>query len=308
MNPLAAIPPHSQALARRRRGFTLIELLIVISIIAVLISMMLPAVLRAREAAQRVQCKNNLRQIGLALQNYHSACGLFPPGVLGDNGSPAADQLLHTWLAQLLPFIDQGALYSAYNYSLRYDAVLNASTVSRMIPVYMCPSLIDPGSPLTFAPSTYAGNAGTMPGQNDGILFPMSTVAFHDVVDGVSTTLIVGECAFGIGGWAQGAIVDPRQFGRGEKDDSLGASQGLGRGVLRWWSCAEPCARPGLNPPLTTCDDGCERKLQFSSAHPGGAQFIFADGHIRFLSQKIDSEVLKALTTRAGRELVSDDF
>jgi prepilin-type N-terminal cleavage/methylation domain-containing protein/prepilin-type processing-associated H-X9-DG protein len=303
MKVLDAILPHSHAPTSRRRGFSLIELLMVVSIIAVLISMMLPAVLRAREAAQRAQCKNNLRQIGLALQNYHASYGLFPPGVLGDNGGPAAGQLLHTWLAQLLPFIDQGALYTGYNYSERFDAVVNASTVSRFIPVYVCPSLIDPGKPMTFAPTMYAGNAGTMPGQNDGVLFPMSTVAFRDVIDGVSTTVIVGECAFGIGGWAQGAIVE-----RGQKENSLGAGQGFGRGILRWWSCAEPCARPGLNPPLTTCADSCERKFQFSSAHPGGAQFIFVDGHIRFVSQKIDSDVLKALITRAGRELVSDDF
>jgi type II secretory pathway pseudopilin PulG len=279
-------------------------LLVVVAIIAVLISLILPAVQQAREAARRAQCKNNLRQIGLALHNYHAARNVFPPGVLGDDGSPAAGQPLHTWLLQLLPYVDQAALSTAYNCSARFDAVPNASTVSRIVPAYICSSVMNPGNPMSFAPTTYVGNAGTVPGENDGVLFPMSTIGFRDVVDGTSTTFMVGENFLSIGGWAQGSV----DQGRGMQDRDLGTSQGFGRSVMRWWSCPAPCAQPGLNPALTTCAGGCEQQFQFSSAHVGGVQFIFVDGHTRFLSQKIDLDVLKALTTRAGRELVSDDF
>jgi hypothetical protein len=245
-----------------------------------------------------------LRQIGLALHNYHVARNVFPPGVLGDDGSPAAGQPLHTWLLQLLPYVDQTPLYSAYNCSVRFDAVPNASTVSKSIPAYICTSFQNPVGPMSFAPTLYVGNAGTVPGQNDGVLFPMSTIGFRDVPDGTSTTFMVGENAFSIGGWGQGSV----DRGRGVQDGDVGTSQGFGRSVMRWWSCPAPCARPGLNPPLTTCAGGCEQDFQFSSAHVGGVQFIFVDGHTRFLSQNIDLDVLKALTTRAGRELVSDDF
>jgi len=288
----------------RRSAFTLIELLVVVGIIAVLMSLILPAVQQAREAARRAQCKNNLRQIGLALHNYYAARNVFPPGVLGDDGSPAARQLLHTWLLQLLPYVDQAPLYTIYNSSIRFDDAMNASTVSRMIPAYVCTSFQNPTGPMSFAPTTYVGNAGTMPGENDGVLFPMSTVGFRDVIDGTSTTVMVGESALSIGGWGQGAVYQPRPV----NDDGARTSQGFGRSVMRWWSCAAPCAQPGLNPPLTTCAGGCEQQFQFSSAHVGGVQFIFVDGHTRFLSQNIDVNVLKALTTRAGRELVSDDF
>src|SRR6187551_3154541 len=105
---------------QKHRGFTLIELLVVIAIIAVLIALLLPAVQQAREAARRAQCKNNLRQIGLALHTYNSSLGVFPPGVLGNDGSVAARQSLTTWMTQILPYVEQSALYNSYNFNARF--------------------------------------------------------------------------------------------------------------------------------------------------------------------------------------------
>jgi len=292
--------PIGAARVAHRRAFTLIELLVVIAIIAVLVALLLPAVQQAREAARRAQCKNNLRQIGLALHNYESSNRVLPPGVLGDNGSPAAGQLLHTWMAQILPGLEQGALYRQYNFNVRFDAAANAAVVVTAVGVYTCPSVPAASTGSLFAPTHYAANAGTIPGQNDGVMYPLSRVAFQDFLDGTSGTIAVGEVALSIGGWAQGAVNQGGGTGGG---GGAGASQGFGRNVLRWWSCAASCAKPGINPALTNCSGGCEQQFQFSSVHVGGAQFTFADGHTAFLSQNTDVTVLRAVMTRAGSEV-----
>ncbi len=288
-----------------RRAFTLIELLVVIAIIAVLVAIVLPAVQQAREAARRAQCKSNLRQIGLALQNYESSCGVFPPGVLGNSGSLAAGQLLHTWMVQILPQLEESALYNEYNFNIRFDKPANAAAVSTNVPVYICPTVSTPAAASAYAPGHYAANAGTIPGQNDGIMYPLSRIGFKHIRDGASRTIAVGEVALNIGGWAQGAVNAGGGSGGG---GGAGASAGFGRYVLRWWSCAASCAQPGINPPLTTCSGGCEQQFQFSSAHSGGAQFTFADGHTTFLSQSIDVNVLRALMTRAGGEAATQGY
>src|SRR5205085_2401531 len=146
-----------------------------------------------------------------------------------------------------------------------------------------------------YAPTHYAANAGTTPGQNDGMLFPLSKVGFRDIIDGTSNTIAAGEVNLTIGGWAQGAI---NAGGGGGGGGGGGASQGFGRSVLRWWSCASACAKPGINPPLTSCSSGCEQQFQFSSPHTGGVHFTYADGHTSFLSQNIDIGVLRSLVTR----------
>ncbi|MFH1924011.1 MAG: DUF1559 domain-containing protein, partial [Planctomycetota bacterium] len=110
-------------------GFTLVELLVVIAIIGILIALLLPAVQAAREAARRAHCKNNLKQIGLALHNYQSTHQSFPPGVLGTSGSTQANHKLHTWQALILPFVEQVNLDSQYDYNVRFDHANNAAAV-----------------------------------------------------------------------------------------------------------------------------------------------------------------------------------
>ncbi|MFO1022998.1 MAG: DUF1559 domain-containing protein [Planctomycetales bacterium] len=282
-----------------RRGFSLIELLVVIAIIGVLISLLLPAVQQAREAARRTQCKNNLKQIGLALHNYESAHRVYPPGVVGTTGSVASGHLLHTWYAQILPHLDQQNLQFAYNFNYRFDNVVNAVAVSKTVPVFICPTVVNPPIDNTFAPGHYAGNAGVSPGDNDGILYPSSKIRPSDVQDGLSNTMFAGELNYEIGGWARGAINSGGGGGGG-------GSQGFARAVLRWWKCASACASPGLNPPVTTCSSSCERQFQMSSQHVGGAHILMGDGRVTFMSESTDLNVQKGLLTRSASDLTSD--
>src|SRR5262245_51513932 len=124
------------ARTRGRRGFTLIELLVVIAIIAVLVSLLLPAVQQAREAARRTQCKNNMQQMGLAVANYESSHGVFPPGRIED----AATNDWHSWAALILPLIDQANMYDQYNTQLFWKDPANAGIVGTPLPFYLCPS------------------------------------------------------------------------------------------------------------------------------------------------------------------------
>ena len=233
---------------RRRPAFTLIELLVVIAIIAVLIALLLPAVQQVREAARRTQCRNHIRQIALGLHNYQSSHGVFPFGVLGTSGSTSAGHRLHTWLSQLLPYVDQGPLYGLYDFNLRFDAPVNADIVKAHVPVFICPSVA--ASPLddAYGPTHFAGNGGSGVGTNDGIVYPLSKVTFRDITDGTSNTIAAGELTEEIGGWARGAINSGGGGGGGggggvEADKDLPAVSSAGGCVTRTAPARDECVR-----------------------------------------------------------------
>lgn len=283
---------------RLHHGFTLIELLVVIGIIAVMIALLLPAVQQAREAARRSQCKNNIKQIALALHNYESTYSTFPLGVLGTTGTSSNLNPLTTWQTLILPNLDQAPLYTHYNFNVAYDNAVNSTTVIAILPVYRCPTqTIDGVIDGKYGVTHYAGNAGTAPGANDGILFSLSSVQFRDVTDGTTNTTIAGEIAGEMRGWARGSCNGCSSCSGG------GGSQGFARAVLRWWKAAPSCAQGGFNRPVTNC---CESLFQFSSPHVGGSHFALSDGSGRFISQSINVQVYKALITRGGGEIMSE--
>ena len=197
-----------------QRGFTLIELLVVIAIIAILIALLLPAVQQAREAARRTECKNKLKQLGLALHNYADTHKVFPPSpgasVLNHDGSGSS----HGWLrwsglAYLLPFIDQAPLYNQINFNHRYDsnagfAAGNRDVSRTYLPAFACPS--DPSAVQykpEAAPSSYAFSAGPASGwsmgrrNNPGMFTASVSTSFRDIVDGTTNTIMMGEVLVG---------------------------------------------------------------------------------------------------------------
>jgi prepilin-type N-terminal cleavage/methylation domain-containing protein/prepilin-type processing-associated H-X9-DG protein len=299
-----------------RPAFTLIELLVVISIIAVLIGLLLPAVQAAREAARRTQCTNNLKQIGLALHNYEATHHTFPPGYVSNfdaNGTDTGPGW--GWAAMLLPQLEQTPVFSAINFALAIEAPANSTSRLANVNNFLCPS--DPtasaywavqrdfatGAPLRdicqVAPSNYVGMYGIgEPGPGgDGVFFRNSAVALRDITDGTAQTLAAGERSHRLGeatwvGSVTGAIMYPTDndnIGKYATETSSGMVLGhVGEG-----------AGPG---------DPNSDVNQFYSFHSGrGVNFLFGDGHVAFLKATINYRVYLALATRAGGEVVSAD-
>lgn len=285
-------------IGRLRSAFTLIELLVVIATIAVLLALVMPAVMAARESARRARCQGNLRQIGVALASYHESCRAFPPAVIGT----AASDKLTTWLVLILSEMGESSLSDSYNFDVRFDDPANSTSVATVVASYLCPSSTEgewAGPP--FAPGNYGANSGTEPAVADGVLFPGSRVRLGDITDGSSKTVAVGEIFFHNLGWARGAA-----SGVGGGGGGGGAGAAFARGVSRWWRCASPCSIPGFNPWRSGCLNRCEQRFQFSSAHAGGTHFAFADGRAAFLGNGMDADVFRRLLTRAGGEPVDD--
>lgn len=288
----------------RKRGFTLIELLVVIAIIAVLIALLLPAVQQAREAARRSQCKNNLKQIGLAMHNYHDTFGTLPPGDLSGglyNRSSA--------FVAILPYIDQAPLYNLYNFNLPSTDAANAPVVSQHIQTYLCPTAVirrsipTPGCDANRAPGTYAGSSGSddpwgtagngTPNNGLIVTFGSGTIRFRDAIDGLSSTFLVGESAWNYPDYAFAA----------------GPCMGQIRYGFTYWASPYPLStifttRGPLNPKRL---DGDQTRLSnFRSDHVGGVHFLMGDGAVRFFSENIDHTLLDGLATRAGGETLGE--
>lgn len=200
-----------------QRGFTLVELLVVIAIIGILVGLLLPAVQAAREAARRIQCSNNMLQIGTALHNYEMAHRCLPPGTVNSTG-PIMHLPLgyhHSWTVQILPYLDESVAYRSIDHTASIYAKANAPLRTYRIPVFYCPS--DSSSDGAF--SSYAGvhDSREVPIDvtNNGVFFLNSKITFDDISDGLSTTVMVGEkLAHRTDlGWSSGTRATLRNFG-----------------------------------------------------------------------------------------------
>lgn len=299
----------------RPRGFTLIELLVVIAIIAMLIALLLPAVQQAREAARRSQCRNNLKQMGLALHNYHESYQTLPPGYVSLFDAASNDTGPGWgWASRLLPQLDQMAVSKRINVNVGIEQPANAAMRVTTFPVFLCPS--DTATPtwtawqrsLTtganiaqigdVATSNYVGMFGTSePGVGgDGLFFRDSRVRVGDIKDGTSTTLAVGERSQKLGeaswtGAVLNAVLVP------DPSDGIGAGP------------PEPASSIVLGHAGDGFSPGDPRSHvnQFYAFH-GGVQFLFADGHVSLLNRSMNYSVYRSLATRDGRETVSSDF
>ncbi|WP_165247194.1 DUF1559 domain-containing protein [Paludisphaera soli] len=316
---------------KHERGFTLIELLVVIAIIAVLIALLLPAVQSAREAARRIQCTNNLKQIGLAVHNYGDVVGALPPGASGCcNG---------TWQAFILPYMEQGALSNSYNFSNpRYVNLANTTVTSSFISAFLCPSnglqhkpvstalgadatgkisahnyvanfgatdlnqqdvALDSrfaGAPFTFiAPYTNADHPAS---SNKG-----KTVTIATITDGTTNTMLASEVLIipqsqelrGMTWWADATSYTALLAPNSPLPDMMYGGGACTPTIAKPTPCAHSTGTPRLN------------YLAARSRHSGGVNAAMCDGSVRFVKDSISLPVYRALSTTQGGEIISSD-
>lgn len=274
-------------LRRPSSGFTLVELLVVIAIIGMLVALLLPAVQAARETARRAQCQNHLKQYGLALQNYHDGHQRFPMGNV-----PYRHWGFH---AELLPYLEAQHVYEMIDYKYNgfcfdYCGTLppDRDSGNRVLDVDFCPSDPNAGKIWNAIPTSgrhgcteYLGVIGTSTADDDGLLFSGSETSLRNVLDGTSNTIIMGERGIPddlYWGWPYcGSGLN----GLGDGDNLLTTGTGFGPG------------RPDGN-----------HNLHYWSYHIGGATFLRADGSVRFINYSLDFNTFKAISTRAGGEVV----
>jgi prepilin-type N-terminal cleavage/methylation domain-containing protein/prepilin-type processing-associated H-X9-DG protein len=353
-------PDEQKEILMRRRGFTLIELLVVIAIIAVLISLLLPAVQSAREAARRIQCVNNLKQIGIAMYNYHDRLGCFPPGAITVSGS-AWDSNGVSWRALVLPEMEQNVAFSNINFSISLNqgaAIVNGTVYYTQFASFLCPSdgkngdgfypLQGPdgvwpaendwpappwGGPVkvpvanyflsfgdnyaikisTDGPNpwedeppvavgsrrrgypgdwgstdSYKGEGGTMRGFSDYLTGQIARVA--NVTDGTSNTIMGGE-----GLPDEDANNDFWTFTGGANGTTIPINLDTSK------RCGTPWGTTQWNCRYSYAARG------FKSRHPGGANFLFADGSVKFMKNSIDPYTYNSLGSKSGGEIVGSD-
>lgn len=288
----------------RRRGITLVELLVVAAIVFVLVAMILAGVQRAREAAARTACSNNLRQLALGLQEYHAAHGCLPPGVRG----PKDPYPYLTWGARLLPYIGQPAAWAEaeqdYKAQPAFFRPFPHRNLARPMPTFLCPSdgrsvgRTEEGQ--TAAVSFYLGVSGRAGASRDGALYFNSAVRLADVTDGTSATLAAGERPpspdFYFGWWYAG-------IGQNALDGSVDSVLAAREYNTTYRAPTCPDGPYHFGPGRT--DGPCDM-FHFWSRHPGGAHFATLDGSVQFLRYDADP-ILPALATRAGGESATLD-
>lgn len=273
-----------KSIRKRSYGFTLVELLVVIAIIGILVGLLLPAVQAAREAARRMQCTNNLKQIGLAVHNYHDSYKRFPIGANYNHG--------WTWTYGILPYIEQSAVYNNIDVKLPVKNAANINWAVSKIPGSRCPSASGPDTKndlgaVTVPIATYVGNAGAFDesfgasneqpeGRRNGIMGRNWNIKMGDISDGTSNTILAGETVIWTGRVETAFSWDPNWIFRINAGGTThGNTLGATRTGLRKINISQLASQT-------------ERREGFASQHSGGANFALCDGSVHFISENID--------------------
>jgi prepilin-type N-terminal cleavage/methylation domain-containing protein/prepilin-type processing-associated H-X9-DG protein len=323
-----------------RRGFTLIELLVVIAIIAVLIALLLPAVQMAREAARRSQCKNNLKQLGLAINNYHDVHQQLPMGqslnrdIIPPNSSTFFSS---SCFVSLLPYMEGTAMYNAWNFNHIFWAVTQTTVLNQRPEALICPSDTKnepftipantgnwynawlPGITMKWSFTSYVANPGRLIDQynpwspNDGTIHPVGSIGMKQIIDGTANTFAFGE-------HAHTHLIEATRINAGV----TGGPEWWNWWASGYWGDTLFSSRFVINAyKQTKATSTTNRALSIiygtGSMHPGGAHFCFVDGSVRFINETIDSRdfgapsqlagipgdrLFQFLSTRAGQEAV----
>jgi len=328
-----------------KRAFTLVELLVVIAIIGVMVSLLLPAVQAAREAARRMQCSNNLKQIGLALHNYESAFKVFPAQSLGPTPGLHFNARRGSWFTAILPMMEQTSVGDLYSWQLNWHDAGNAAAVTAEVPIFRCPSALDrPGfewavlihyanstttTMTTTARDFYYGavtdysNVGGVSTQLNSLLpvtqqlndplncgvLKAQAVKLAEITDGLSNTILVVECA-----GRPNLYQNRKHVPDGTTPKTWSGTASVTRpfptgGV--WASHNKGFSIAGAQSDGNTairpamCLINCSNDNEIYAFHPGGANVLMADGSVTLLSESLSIEQLAALASRNGNEVVS---
>ena len=306
----------------QRNGFTLVELLVVIAIIGILVALLLPAVQSAREAARRIQCTNNLKQLGLALHNYHAAFRTFPAGTsvsVPDQCTSGGGCRGNPIYMCILPYVELSNVERQYDYTTVWGTFGWSNPARNMaFGVYQCPSegrFADYPQRRVYFAVTGGRSAAARGWRGDVYLDGLFAVnqwrRIADITDGTSQTLAIGESVhpakWGLGpgygiadqggpaAWWLGGDCSPNAANNDVRVDN----QSLGRSMRS--------TKFAINSSILPMADNDENDAPYGSFHPGGAPFVFADGHVGFLSENINMDTYQFLSTRAGGEVIAGD-
>jgi prepilin-type N-terminal cleavage/methylation domain-containing protein/prepilin-type processing-associated H-X9-DG protein len=325
----------------RSAGFTLIEILVVIAITAVLIGLLLPAVQKVRSAAARIQCSNNLKQIGLACHNYHDANQGFPTGY--------TTQVAGLWVVQLAPFLEQDPFYQQWQATLKMSNPFLAqvqggpnSLRATVIKILVCPADALPNPPIaqfiapgvspaypdgiyssltSYGPNTgtwgWASVSGSAPKIDDGVfrVLTQQPVRIADITDGTNSTILFGEAYHRDPLWK--TFSDQCQWAASQNRDDLSQmaawilDDGIARNAsapINWQLTPSLVAGPFTQWSKQCYDLSYRRMGAYGSGHGGGANVVMSDGSVHFLRESLSLATLRALSTRAGGEVITEDY
>ncbi|WP_339749006.1 DUF1559 domain-containing protein [uncultured Rubinisphaera sp.] len=302
----------------RRSGFTLVELLVTLSVIAILVSVLLPATQQVREVARLSVCENHLRSLGIALHNYQESHSVLPAAAISwsrkvDVRDPYQDRRQWSWAAAILPQLGQTHLYEQIDFAPDLRIPANRSVLRQRVTGFYCPAMptlgyvnmtdrisgdtdaatIDYAAVSSHLPTVLGPGFFRADQSGTGTLAVNQWRSYRDISDGLSQTLLLSETRFdqfhaAIGGRGACLVSSDCSFG------------------FAWGQMASVTTGDGINRQEYQADGTPSWRYQILTPHPGGAQFAFVDGHVSFISEQIEPEILKALTTPAEGEFVSE--